>query len=66
MSENLGILLITIFGILAISVVGIYAIKTMTKIANKDKDKQQILLYYGAILLGFQGGEDECGYERYI
>lgn len=39
MSENLGILLITIFGILAISVVGIYAIKTMTKIANKDKDK---------------------------
>lgn len=39
MSENLGILLITIFGILAISVVGIYAIRTMAKIANKDKDK---------------------------
>lgn len=37
MSENLGILLITIFGILAISVVGIYAIRTMAKIANKDK-----------------------------
>ena len=64
MSENLGILLITIFGILAISVVGIYAIRTMAKIANKDK--QQILLYYGAILLGFQRGEDECGYGRYI
>lgn len=37
MSENLGILLITIFGILAISAVGIYAIRTMAKIANKDK-----------------------------
>lgn len=39
MSENLGILLITIFGILAISVVGIFAMRTMEKIANKDKDK---------------------------
>lgn len=37
MSENLGVLLITVFGILAISVVGIYAIRTMAKIANKDK-----------------------------
>jgi hypothetical protein len=37
MSENLGILLLTVFGILAISVVGIYAIRTMAKIANKDK-----------------------------
>ena len=37
MSENLGILLLTVFGILAISVVGIYALRTMAKIANKDK-----------------------------
>lgn len=51
MSENLGILLITILGILAISVVGIYVIRTMKKIANKDK--QQILLYIVLFYLDF-------------
>lgn len=66
MSEIVATVTITLATLIAMTIIGVYAIKTMTKIANKDKDKQQILLYYGAILLGFQGGEDECGYERYI
>ena len=46
MSEIVATVTITLATLISMTIIGVYAIRTMIKIANKDKDKQQIQLFY--------------------
>ena len=69
MSETVATVTITLATLIAMTIIGVYAIKTMTKIANKDNDKQQILLYIVIFYLDFLevkmnvDNELKCTYE---